>query len=289
MRRSVATSIPENAVLMSTDRITIFCFGASYAVALALELVQLVWPRAVQRLLTALFAGAGLLAHTLFLAVQRPPLRDPYGSLLFLAWILAVFYLYGSIHHRRSAWGAFVLPVVLAVIILASLSGRPVENISDTWNISSVDSEALWRVLHVTSFILASVGICVAFVASIMYLVQARRLKTKALPRNGLRLLSLERLEKMNRRAITWAFPLLTAGLLIGMVQMWSDRAQLHDWTDPRIVSTIVLWLVFAIVLYLRYGQHLRGRRIALLTIMAFALLLLTLVTQHSFTVGGGP
>ena len=48
-------------------------------------------------------------------------------------------------------------------------------------------------------------------------------------------------------------------------------------------------WLVFAIVLYLRYGFHLRGRRVALLTIMAFALLLLTLVTQHTFTVGGGP
>ena len=33
----------------------------------------------------------------------------------------------------------------------------------------------------------------------------------------GLRLLSLERLESMNRRAINWAFPLLTVGLLLGV------------------------------------------------------------------------
>ena len=271
------------------ERITLFCFGASYAVALALELAQLLWPRAVQRLLAALFAGAGLLAHTLFLAVQRPPLRDPYGSLLFLAWILAVFYLYGSIHHRRVAWGIFVLPVLLGVIILAALSGRPFDNVSEGWNLFSLDAEALWRILHITFFILASVGICVAFVASVMYLVQARRLREKALPSQGLRLLSLERLEEMNRRAITWAFPLLTAGLLVGMVQMWYGGDGLHEWTDPRILATIILWLVFAIVLYLRYGYHLRGRRVALLTIMAFALLLLTLVTQHSFTAGGAP
>jgi ABC-type transport system involved in cytochrome c biogenesis permease subunit len=271
------------------DRITLFCFGASYAVALALELIQLFWPRAVQRLLAALFAGAGLLAHTLFLAVQRPPLRDPYGSLLLLAWILAVFYLYGSIHYRRLAWGVFVLPVLLGVIILAALSGRPVDSVSERWNLFSLDAEALWRILHITFFILAAVGICVAFVASVMYLVQARRLKEKALPGQGLRLLSLERLEEMNRRAITWAFPLLTAGLLIGMVQMWYGGGRLHEWTDPRILTTIILWLVFAIVLYLRYGYHLRGRRVALLTIMAFALLLLTLVTQHSFTAGGVP
>jgi ABC-type transport system involved in cytochrome c biogenesis permease subunit len=274
---------------MQMDRITVLCFGASYAVALVLELVQLLWPRPVQRLLTVQFAGAGLLAHTLFLAVQRPPVRDPYGSLLLLAWILAVFYLYGSIHHRRFAWGVFVLPVLLGVILLAVLSGRPPDSASASWSLFSLDAETCWRILHVTLFLLAAVGVCVAFVASVMYLVQARRLRTKALPSQGLRLLSLERLEEMNRRAITWAFPLLTGGLLIGTAQMLYGGAELSRWTDPRILSTLMLWLVFAIVLYLRYGYHLRGRRVALLTIMAFCLFLLTLVTQHSFTAGGGP
>jgi len=274
---------------MLMDKSTLFCFGASYAVALALELIQLLWPRAVQRLLTVLFAGAGLLAHTLFLGVQHPPLRDPYGSLLFLAWILAVFYLYGSIHHRRLAWGVFVLPVLLGLIMLSALSGRPADSPSAKWNLFALDGEVFWRILHVAFFILAAVGVCVAFVASVMYLVQARRLRAKMLPGQGLRLLSLERLEEMNRRAITWAFPLLTGGLLIGTVQMWYGGARLQEWTDPRILTTLILWLVFAIVLYLRYGYHLRGRRVALLTIMAFGLLLLTLVRQHSFTAGGAP
>jgi ABC-type uncharacterized transport system permease subunit len=63
---------------------------------------------------------------------------------------------------------------------------------------------------------------------------------------------------------------------------MVQQANRLQGWTDPRILSTFLLWLVFVIVLYLRYGFHLRGRSVALLTIMAFALLLVTLVTSHS-------
>ena len=46
---------------------------------------------------------------------------------------------------------------------------------------------------------------------------------------------------------------------------------------------------MFAILLYLRSGYHVRGRRLALLTILAFALLLFTLVTGHTGVQGGGP
>src|SRR6516165_2312491 len=101
------------------ERVTIFCFGASYAVALIFELAGLLRPQRWLRLLGLAFGGAGLLAHTLFVIVQQPPLASPTGALLFLAWILAVFYLYGSIHHRRVAWALFVLPLVLGLTVLA--------------------------------------------------------------------------------------------------------------------------------------------------------------------------
>jgi ABC-type transport system involved in cytochrome c biogenesis permease subunit len=272
---------------MPIERITILCFAASYGVAFDLELLQLLRPRATQRLLATLFGAAGLLAQTLFLMVQRPPLTSRFGSLLFLALILAAFYLYGSIHYRRLAWGVFVLPVVLGLTLLAGAFGR--QGTGDLSALSPLDPDAFWRFGHVALFVLAAVGVSVAFVASLMYLVQAQRLKSKALPGKGMRLLSLERLETMNRRGINLAFPLLTAGLLIGAARMFQERDTLHGWTDPRILSTILLWLVFAVVLYLRYGFHVRGRRLALMTIMAFVLLLVTLVTSHSPPAGGVP
>src|SRR5262249_44624758 len=103
---------------MPIERITIFCFGASYAVALALELVSLVRPRPIHRWLAALFGSAGLVAQTLYLVGQRVNLASQAGILLFPAWILGVFYLFGSIHHRRTAWGVFVLPVILTLTVL---------------------------------------------------------------------------------------------------------------------------------------------------------------------------
>jgi ABC-type transport system involved in cytochrome c biogenesis permease subunit len=275
-------------MLMPIDRITVFCFGASYALAWVMELIQLMGPRTVPRLLGLAFGGAGLLAHTLYLLVRPLSLSSQVGSLLFLAWILAVFYLYGSLHHRRLAWGVFVLPLVLGLTALGSREPVAPGILPDWW--PDFDALQFWGLLHGALLLLAAVGVCVGFLASVMYLVQADRLRAKLPPGEGLRLLSLERLEEMNRRAIILAFPLLTAGVLIGIVLILrGGTTPTLTWTDPKILSTAVLWLVFAILLYLRYGFRLRGRRVALLTIVAFCLLLFTLATSHTMVPGGSP
>src|SRR5687767_4641498 len=105
------------------ERVTLFCFAASYAVALGLELWHLYRRRPVHRLLANLFGSAGLLAQTIYLAVQRPPLALQSGLLLVLAWILAIFYLSESLHHVRQPWGLFVLPVLLVLVLLAAFIG----------------------------------------------------------------------------------------------------------------------------------------------------------------------
>jgi ABC-type transport system involved in cytochrome c biogenesis permease subunit len=268
------------------EGITLFCIGGSYAVALAMELLQLFWPRPVQRLIGTGFGLAGLLAHTLLLArtlfLEETPLSlaTPAGSLLFVAWILAVFEVYGAIHHRRLAWGVFILPLVLGLVLLAAVF-YPAGKTSPPQGPSEI-----LGLVHGCLLLLAAVGVCVGFVASLMYLVQARRLRSKALPGRGLKLLSLERLEDMNRRAIVWAFPLLTAGLLVGVGLMLQQGGGWAQWNRVRIVGTVVLWLVFAILLYLRYAAHARGRRVALWTILAFALLVFTLASSHPFLEG---
>jgi ABC-type transport system involved in cytochrome c biogenesis permease subunit len=276
---------------MWLEGITVYCFGASYALALVLELANLLWPRAWVRLLATILGGAGLFAHTLFLGSelfltpQGSPLSSQFASLLFIAWILAIFYFYGTLHHRRQAWAVFVLPLVLFLVVLAKAFARDQEDASGPeW----LRGERLFPLLHGILLLLAAVGVCVGFVASVMYLVQAYRLKTKMPPGKGVRLLSLERLEAMIRRAIVTAFPLLTAGVLAGVVLLIPRIGQV-SWLDPRIISAAVLWLVFALLVYLRYGYHLRARRVALLTIVAFALLVCTLAASHTVVQGGGP
>jgi ABC-type transport system involved in cytochrome c biogenesis permease subunit len=264
---------------MPFEKITLLCFGASYAVALGLELWHLLRPRRVFHLLGLGFGAAGLFAHTVYLLVQNLPLSSQYGSVLFLAWVMAVFYLYGSIHHRNRSWAVFVLPLVCLLVVVAWLAAQPWPGFEP--------EEHFWRVAHVVLLVLAGVGVSVAFLASIMYLVQARRLKARLLPRKGMSLLSLERLEAMNRRAITLAFPLLTAGLLVGLGLLRGPGKELA-WSDPKVVASVVLWLVFLLLFYQRHGRQRGGRHAAWLTILAFSLLLFTLVWPHVGT-GGVP
>jgi ABC-type transport system involved in cytochrome c biogenesis permease subunit len=273
---------------MPLQNVTVFCFGASYAVALILDVLQLLWPRRIQRLVRSCFAGAGLLAHTIFLCVHQPSLSQRYGSLLFLTWILAVFCLYGSLHHRKLAWGVFIWPLVLALIGLAELFAPesatvPPDTWAAHWTLQSIDWDQFWGLAHGLLLLLAAVGVCVGFLASVMYLVQAQRLRAKMMPSRGMRMLSLERLEAMNRHAINLAFPLLTAGVLIGAALLAQEKSLPRGWLDPRVLGALGLWLLFALVLYLRYGAHLHGRRLAVWTIVAFALMLLTLAspTHH--------
>ena len=91
----------------------------------------------------------------------------------------------------------------------------------------------------------------------------------------------------MNRRALNVAFPMLTAGLLVGTLLLQHNN-MLRDWLSLKVLSTAGLWLVFLVLLYLRYGAHVPARRLALLSILSFALLLVALVASHPFAAGGG-
>lgn len=263
------------------QNVTRLCFVASYAVALLLELVRLLRASPLWAWASLIFGAGGLLAHTLFLVVQQPLVASPNGSLLLLAWVVAVFYLYGTLHHRQWAWAIFVLPLTLILVTLSGLF--PTETTSPTrW----FTGETFWGAVHGSLLLLAAIGLCVACVASVMYLVQAQRLRSKAVFQEGLRLPSLERLMQMSRRAINIAFPLLTVGLLLGVILL-AQRSE-AVWTAPKVFSTFGLWAAFAVILYLRYSAAVSNRRLAVLTIAAFGLLLVALLSAHPIAGGGG-
>src|SRR5262245_33212472 len=71
--------------MAAPEKVSIFCFAASYAVALALELAHLLSPRPILRYLGLGFGMAGLCAQLIYVFVQSLSLGSPAGSLLFLA------------------------------------------------------------------------------------------------------------------------------------------------------------------------------------------------------------
>jgi ABC-type uncharacterized transport system permease subunit len=265
-----------------------YCIGLSYLCAFLLELARLLWPAQGWRIAGLGFGAAGLFAHTAYLIVQQPSPAVPSGSLLILAWVLAVFYFWGTVDHAKQAWAIFVLPVVIGLVATsrALLTAAPDAPTFDAaaW----FTGDRFWGAVHGVLILLASVGVSVGFLASVMYLIQARRLRKKVAPGAVVPMLSLERLETMNRHSLNLAFPLLTVGLLVGTLLVPHGPSLSDNWLSLKVLSTAGLWLVFLVLLYLRYGAHVPARRLAKLSIASFALLLVALVASHPFAVGGG-
>ncbi len=280
-----------------------YCIGLSYLCAFLLETARLLWPAKGWRITGLGFGAAGLFAHTAYLLVQQPSPAVPYGSVLMLAWVLAIFYFYGTVHFANvdrsakwsdafrqarpgAAWAVFVLPVVIGLVALSRvlLTAAPDHAAFNFAGWASGDR--FWGAIHGLLILFASGGVSVGFLASMMYLIQARRLRRKVAPATVVPLLSLERLETMNRRAINIAFPMLTAGLLVGTLLIPHGPSLSDNWLSVKVLSTTGLWLVFLVLLYLRYGAHVPARRLALFSVVAFSLLLVALVASHPFALG---
>ncbi len=260
------------------DRLSVLCFAGTYGLALAAELARFVVRGTVRWYLAAGLTALAWLVQTLYLAnlaFKRPmaPVATEFGSMMLLSWIVALIGLYLMLRSPRPvAVGIFVLPLVLGLVVGAGWFA-PRDSAWLDWG----SQVAFWGAVHGVFLLGGAVFTCVAFFAGLMYLAQMRRLKAKRPSRTGVALPSLEQSERINRGAITVAFPLLTFGLLIGVILTLAARgearAHVLPWSDPKVLSALVMWLVFAILLHARFQPEWRGRSMMMLTIVAFGFL----------------
>jgi ABC-type uncharacterized transport system permease subunit len=268
------------------DRLSVLCFAGTYGLALLAELARFFVRSSIRWYMAAGLMALGWLVQTAFLAnlAFKNPLvlvTTAFESVMVLSWIVALIGLYLMVRSPKPvAVGVFVLPLVLGLIIAGWFAPRQSDWLE--WG----GMTAFWGTVHGIFLLGGAVFTCVAFFAGLMYLVQMRRLKAKRPSRFGLALPSLEQSERINRGAITIAFPLLTFGLLIGIILSMVPRtpangatiAHTLQWTDPKVLSALLMWLVFAILLHARFRPAMRGKSVMVLTIVAFGFLVFTWV-----------
>ena len=270
------------------DRLSVLCFAGTYSLALLAELARFFVRSGIRWYIAVTLMATGCLVQTVFLAnlaLKNPtmPIRTPFESVVVLSWIVALIGLYLMVRSpKQVAAGMFILPLVLGLIVIAGWFA-PRESNWLKWG----GMIAFWGTVHGIFLLGGAVFTCVAFFAGLMYLVQMRRLKAKRPLQLGLALPSLEQSERINRGAITIAFPLLTFGLLIGVVLSVATRYEANTtaavyhtlpWTDPKVLSALSMWLVFAVLLHARFRPAMRGKSVVVLTIVAFAFLVFTWV-----------
>jgi cytochrome c-type biogenesis protein CcsB len=216
--------------------------------------------------------GLGLLAHASAIAstaarIHRLPVTDVRGALSFYAFLvtLAFFFLY--LRYRITSLGLFMLPFVFVLTLLSAF--RPVQ----PFDLSAFRGG--WLAVHIGSSILGYTGFFLTFVAAVMYLMQERELKSK-IPRTFYyRLPSLELCDELHYRSLLFGLPLLTVGILTGFV--WASRTWKGPWEfDPKILASLLTWLIYLVLFSTRMSGGWRGRRAAYVAILGFATVMVT-------------
>lgn len=261
--------------------ISIVCFASSYTVALCLEISRLFFRVSLRTAIMIGFVAAGILAHSLYLGREAQlglaggtPLSSWYHGCLIVAWLLAVTLLVVAVRHQTSPIGLILLPTILALVAIAQIFPRSPQLSGEAWH-------RLWSLSHGFALLLGTAAVVAGFIGGVLYLSQSYRLKHKLLRSTGLRLPSLERLQRITENSLITSCVLLVVGLLSGMLLnlVRGDQATLQ-WTDPVVwpSALLLVWLLVALTFNAFYKPARQGRKVAYLTFASFVFLGIVLV-----------
>lgn len=174
------------------------------------------------------------------------------AGLFFLVW-----WLYDAI-----PLGIFALPATFFLVFVPALG-------PGQYHFPSEGVRTSWLVAHIVALLLAYAALAFSLLASMLYLVQERRIKAKLKPGNSTswapldRLPPLDTLERIAHATLEFGFPCMTIGLLIGAVLVQETDLGATYFFDPKVIASFVSWIFYVLLLLVRRSAGLRGRRAA--------------------------
>jgi HemX protein len=201
--------------------------------------------------------------------LQQCPVSNLYEATSFVTWSIVAVYLAVGLWARLRFLGAFASPVLFGVGVFALMPALDPK-------VGRAEFANFWTSLHATLLLLAYGAFGLASIAALMFLTQERNLKLHKLKAIFSLLPPIERLEVVVGRLLMAGFVLLTFGLAAGAY----DLARLHTAeahrTDPKILWSGLVWLIYLSLILMRWKFAQGGRRFALGAIGSFVFVLLT-------------
>jgi len=219
--------------------------------------------------------GVGAFVHALaFLQLHgrpdTPSLTNQGAALSLMAWLGVVFLLGLMAVYRVRGLAAVAGPLAFATVLWAQrLLGTPFDP----------DAATQGSLPH-AHVLLASAGLAllgVASMASLFYLVEYRRLKRKRIARGRSPWPSLEALDRVNVVALSVGLPILTLGLVTGMLWLRGMSGELWSGTSHE-TWTAMAWFLYCGLGLLRVMGSQGGRQAAASAVGGFAFLVFAVV-----------
>jgi ABC-type uncharacterized transport system permease subunit len=199
------------------------------------------------------------------------PLSSTAEAIVFIAWLVSTGFLVATLRYRLQAAGAFAVPVVLTLLLLARIAP------------DAQPQAPLASPLATVHILLATVGVAtfaLAAVLAVVYLLQERRLKRKRLDQvMKTDSAPLDTLDKLAAACVSFGFPVFTLTIVTGAA--WIAKLGLlrtGEAVRPEYLLTVIAWAALGGLLVARVVSGWRGRRAALLTVAGFSATALVLV-----------
>src|SRR5262249_46814717 len=262
----------------------------------AVALVAYIWHFArrnpmVGRTATTLLVAAAL-AHTfvigmLTMQVGYVPIAGATSAISTFVWLLALSYLYTEMTTDERAMGVFILPLLVVLQAIPALQA----SVDDPVALQRPILKGPLFGLHVSSLLFAYASFALAAVIGVTYVLQFKEIKAKHLGFFYARLPSLQALDRMNHRAVVIGWIFLTLGIIVGTI--WAAQARAYDAVDPQIQAmslhdpkifvALICWAVYSFELFAAPRIGWGGRRMAYLSAVGFAIVLLNFVPVSYF------
>ncbi|HEV2577082.1 MAG TPA: cytochrome c biogenesis protein CcsA [Acidobacteriaceae bacterium] len=215
--------------------------------------------------LCAVFFHFVALAEMLNAAHHALPV-DTHETLSMLGLLLGAAFLVLAVRYRTVSFGIFLLPVAALLTVVPAF--RPG---AELLNYPLLHTG--WLFLHVALLLAAYAALLISLIASVLYLVQERRLKQKRTSQARSWLPPLETTDQIALKSLLFGLPCMTAGLLIGSVVALETIGP-RFFADPKVLLSLAMWVVYIAMIFIRRHSGLRGRRAIYLSGFVFLIVL---------------
>jgi ABC-type transport system involved in cytochrome c biogenesis permease subunit len=203
-------------------------------------------------------------------SLNHCPVSNLYEATTFAMWTIVAIYLVVGLWSRVRFLGAFASPVLFAIGVFALMPSL------DAARGPRPELPTVWTSLHAALMSLSYGAFGLSAVAALMFLTQERNLKFHKLQAIFSLMPPIQRLEVAVVRLLLSGFILLTLGLLLGVVDLAHINNPHTYRGDPKIVWSVIVWLLYLGLLVMRWRFAQGGRRLALSAIGSFIFVLLT-------------
>jgi ABC-type uncharacterized transport system permease subunit len=214
----------------------------------------------------------GVALVELSMAYGRLPLDTFYGSVDLCGFLVALVFLFVEKKFHFAGTAVAMFPLVFLMTFTAALE-RPVA----TW--PNVGVRDAWLIVHIMLVLAGYAALLLTASASLFYLVQEKRLKSKKSPSWLEKLPPLATLDNVISTSMGLGFVLLTLGVIFAIT--WASTEATRGWMfDGKILISIFTWLICLLMIILRTSAGWRGRKAAVMALVVLGFSAITWVAH---------